>query len=74
MAEQLARHQSRRLQVLSPDSPPTVEGQEGVTMEQPYFANVSIGIALASETGIILGANFSLVGYFSMFFSFFDLD
>ena len=50
MAEQLARHQSHRLQGLSLDSHPTVEGQEGVTMEQPTFANASVGTALASET------------------------
>ena len=50
MAEKLVRHQSHRLQVLSPDSPPTVEGQEGVTMEQPTSANVPIANSLASET------------------------
>ena len=50
MAEQLARHQSHRLQGLSPDSPPIVEGQEGVNMEQPASANVPIGTSLASET------------------------
>ena len=50
MAEQLTRCQSHILQGLPPDSPPTVEGQEGVTMEQPGSANVLIGTALASET------------------------
>ena len=50
MAEQLARRQSCRLQGLSPDSPPTVEGHEWVTMEQPTPANVPIGTTLASET------------------------
>ena len=50
MAEQLVRHHSRRLQGLSPDFPPTVEGQEGVTMEQPASTNVPIGTSLASET------------------------
>ena len=50
MAEQLAIRQSHRLQGLSPDSPPTMEGQEGITMEQPSFANVHVGTALASET------------------------
>ena len=50
MAEQLARCQSHRLQGLPLDSPPTVEGQEGVTIEQPASANVPIGTALACET------------------------
>ena len=50
MAEQLARHHSRILQGLPPDSPPTVEGQEGVTMEQPDSVNVPVGTTLASET------------------------
>ena len=50
MAEQLARHQSCRLQGLSPDSTPIAEGQEGITMEQTTSANVPIGTALASET------------------------
>ena len=38
------------MQGLPPDSPPIVEGQEGVTMEQPASANVPVGTALASET------------------------
>ena len=42
MAEQLTRCHSRRLQGLPPDSPPTVEGQEGVNMEQPASANVPV--------------------------------
>ena len=50
MAEKLTRRQSRRLQGLPPDSPPTVEGQEGVTMEQAASANVPIGTTLANET------------------------
>ena len=50
MAEQLTRRQSHRLQGLPPDSPPTMEGQEGVAMEQPDYANVPIGTTLASET------------------------
>ena len=50
MAEQLARRHSRILQVLPPDSPPTMEGHEGVNMEQPASANVHVGTALASET------------------------
>ena len=49
MAEKIARLQSRRLQGLSPESPPTVEGQEGITLEQPASANVSIGTTLSSE-------------------------
>ena len=35
MAEQLTRRQYRRLHGLPPDSPPTMEGEEGVTMEIP---------------------------------------
>ena len=50
MAEQLARHHSHRLHGLPLDSPPTVEGQEGVTMEQPASSNVPVGTTLASET------------------------
>ena len=50
MAEKIARRQSHRLQVLSPNSPPTMEGQEGVTMEQPVSVNVLVGTSLASET------------------------
>ena len=50
MVEQLTRHHSQRLQGLPLDSPPTVEGQEGVNMEQPTSANVPVGTALASET------------------------
>ena len=50
MAEQLTRCHFRILQGLPPDSPTTVEGQEGVTMEQPASANVPIGTSLASET------------------------
>ena len=50
MSEKLARRQYCRLQGLSPDSPPTMEGQEGVTMEQPNSANVPVGTALISET------------------------
>ena len=50
MAEKLARCQSHRLQGLSPNSPPTMEGQEEVTMEQLASTNVPIGTALASET------------------------
>ena len=38
MAEQLARRKSRRLQDLPPDSPPVVEGEEGVTVEIPALA------------------------------------
>ena len=49
MAEQLARQQSRRLQGLSPDSPPIVKGQEGITMEQLASGNVPVGNTLASE-------------------------
>ena len=49
MAEQVARHQSSRLQGLPPDSLPTVEGQEGVTMEQPTSANVPVGTPLSSK-------------------------
>ena len=49
MAEQLARHQSHRLQGLSPNSPPTVEGQ-GITMEQPTSANVPVRTTLTSKT------------------------
>ena len=49
MAEKLARRQSHRLHGLSHDSPPTMEGQEGVTMEQPTSANVLVGTTLASE-------------------------
>ena len=49
MAEKLSRHQSHRLQGLSPDSPPTMEGQEGVTMEQPTSTNVFVETTLASE-------------------------
>ena len=50
MAEQLVRCQSRRLKGLSLDSPPPMEGQEGVTMEQPASANVPVGTILASES------------------------
>ena len=50
MAEQPVRHQYRRLQGLSPNSPPTMEGQEEVTMEQLASTNVPIGTAIASET------------------------
>ena len=50
MVEQLVRHQSRRLQGVSSDSPPTMEGQEGVTMEQPASTNVPVGTVLASGT------------------------
>ena len=50
MAEKLVRRQYRRLQGLPPNSPPTVEGQEGVNMEQPASTNVPIGTALVSET------------------------
>ena len=49
MAEQLARRQYRRLQGLYPDSPPTVEGQEGITIEQLDSTNVPVGTTLASE-------------------------
>ena len=49
MVEQLARRQSRRLQGLSTNSPPTVEGKEGITMEQPASTNVHVGTTLASE-------------------------
>ena len=38
------------MQGLPPDSPPIVEGQEGVNMEQPASTNVPVGTALASET------------------------
>ena len=48
MAEQLARCQYCTFHGLPPDSPPTMEGQEGVTMEQPTSANVHVGISLAS--------------------------
>ena len=44
------RCHSHRLQGLPPDSPPTVEGKKGVTMEQPASANVPVGNSLASET------------------------
>ena len=50
MAEQLVIRQSPRLQGLSLDSPPTMEGQEVITMEQPNSTNVPVGTALASET------------------------
>ena len=50
MVEQLARWNSCILQGLPPKSPPTVEGQEGVTMEQPTSANVPVGTTLTSET------------------------
>ena len=50
MAEQLVRRQYCGLQGLSHDSPPTMEGQEGITMEQPASANALVGTALASET------------------------
>ena len=36
--------------VLPPDSLPIIEGQEGVNMEQPDYANVPIGTSLTSET------------------------
>ena len=42
MVEQLARRKYHRLQGSSPDSPPIVEGQEGITMEQPTSANVLV--------------------------------
>ena len=42
MVEQLTRHHSRRLQVLPHDSPPAMEGQEGVTMERPASADACI--------------------------------
>ena len=38
MAEQLVQCQPRRLQGLPLESPPTVEGQQGVTMEWPTLA------------------------------------
>ena len=50
MAEQLVRHHSHRLQGLTPKSPPTMEGKEGVTMEQLASTNIPTGTALASET------------------------
>ena len=50
MDEQLARCHSCRLQGLPPNSPPIMQGQEGVNMEQPTSANVPVGTALASET------------------------
>ena len=50
MVEQLARRQYCRLQGLPPDSPPTMEGQECVNMEQPTSADAPIGTSSASET------------------------
>ena len=50
MVYKLVRHQSHILQGLSPDSPPTIEGQEGVTMEQLASTNVPVGTTLATET------------------------
>ena len=44
------RRHSHKLQCLPHDSPPAMEGQEGVNIEQPSSANVPIGTALASET------------------------
>ena len=49
MAEQLTKRLSCRLQGLSPDFPPPVEGQEGITMEQLASTSVPIGTTLASE-------------------------
>ena len=50
MDKKLTRRHYRRLQGLPLDSPPTVEGHEGVNMEQPASANVPVGTALDSET------------------------
>ena len=50
MAEQLTRFQSHRFQVLPPDSPPTVERQEGVTMERPASIDAHMETTPAAET------------------------
>ena len=44
------RCHSRRLQGLPPKSPPTMEGQEGVNMEQPTSADAPTGTTSAIET------------------------
>ena len=49
MAEQLAQRQSRRLHRLPPDSPPAMEGQEGVTMERLASAEAHMETTLATE-------------------------
>ena len=44
------RHHSRRLQVLPPYSPPTMEGQEGETMDLPASADAHMETTSAAET------------------------
>ena len=45
MDEQLVRRQSHRLQGLSPNSPPTVEGREGVTIITFFQVFIISGVA-----------------------------
>ena len=49
MDEKLTRCHSHRLQGLPPESPPAMEGQEGVTMERPASAEVHMETTLATE-------------------------
>ena len=49
MGKQLSRCHSRRLQGLPLESPPIVEGQEGVTMERPASAEARMETTPATE-------------------------